>query len=454
MSPDLQTLLYATLGGFFMGSYPLFIKTPSVLSANVAPIVFQLYKAIVVFLCGFLFLIPRAIHLHHITNPDEPLFVFSYWGFASAALWVPSGLCTITSVPLVGMGFQVATACSFSSLLSFVVFTVVVHHGTTMKRHSCGNDCTYYLAPLWLCMMVVGMLSMVFVSTIVQHPWCATWVGPKMKVCDDDGDDGDDGDDDGDGVHRVQDGGRHRSDRDLGIESQHLIKHRTTLGRNDDPTRSIQASMPQPSQRRAGLHDDITSFRPPSTATWTLGVLLSISSGAFSSCQYGVVEWGKEQEMARFNCSTVLSNHSSVTTASAAATPCPWQVTEQFNQQGSWFVSFGIGALVVTVLLLGVSVACNGGRCPSMHWHVLKTAGLSAGLFWVVGNAFITLAVTTGGNAVGVPQSLAAMLITSGSWGMLYYKEGGSVVERYVWVFFALFTLVAMVLLGLEKVAS
>ena len=106
LSPDLQTLLYATLGGFCMGTYPLFIKTPTVLRANVAPIVFQLYKAIVVFLCGFLFLIPRAIHLHHhpttTTTPDEPLFVFSYWGFASAALWVPSGLCTITSVPLVG----------------------------------------------------------------------------------------------------------------------------------------------------------------------------------------------------------------------------------------------------------------------------------------------------------------------------------------------------------------
>jgi hypothetical protein len=37
-------------------------------------------------------------------------FVFSWWGVASAAFWVPSGLLTIAGVPLIGMAMQVGIA--------------------------------------------------------------------------------------------------------------------------------------------------------------------------------------------------------------------------------------------------------------------------------------------------------------------------------------------------------
>ena len=55
------TLTYALLGGLFMGTYPVPIKTPAVIKANVHPVIFQLYKSTVVFICGFIFLIPRLI---------------------------------------------------------------------------------------------------------------------------------------------------------------------------------------------------------------------------------------------------------------------------------------------------------------------------------------------------------------------------------------------------------
>ena len=38
-----ESLLCAIGAGFFMGLYPLFIKTKPVLAANVHPVVFQLY---------------------------------------------------------------------------------------------------------------------------------------------------------------------------------------------------------------------------------------------------------------------------------------------------------------------------------------------------------------------------------------------------------------------------
>ena len=40
----MQALLLAIAGGAAMGVYPAFIKTPSVLAADVHPVVFQCYK--------------------------------------------------------------------------------------------------------------------------------------------------------------------------------------------------------------------------------------------------------------------------------------------------------------------------------------------------------------------------------------------------------------------------
>ena len=420
----LSTLLYAGLGGFFMGTYPVFIKTPAVLKAKIPPLVFQLYKTTMVFLLGFLFLIPRSFQ-HR--QPDEPLFVFSWWGFASACLWVPAGLSTIASVPMVGMGFQVATTCSWSSLLSFLVFTIFVQKNSKMKAHSCGDNCVFYLAPLYLCCMTLGMLAMVFVSNIAQHPLFLKYVGRKLKTCDDDCN----------GYAKNDAADTDAMDK----ESQGLILTKPTI--QEQPT-SINGTATGTGTAGSGAHK-------------ILGTCLSIAAGTFASCQYGIVELGKEIEMSKYNCSasSVSSNQTGSRYAEApsstAPPTCPWQMREQFDQGGSWFVSFGMGAFCITVILLVVSSLWNG-RVPSLFWSELKSAGVLAGLFWVIGNAFITLAVTTGGNAVGVPQSLAAMLMTSGGWGILWYKEGGSNTERYVWVGAALLTLVFMVLLGSEKV--
>jgi hypothetical protein len=51
--------------------------------------------------------------------------VFSWWGVVSAAFWVPSGLLTIASVPLIGMAMQVAVNCAANAVLTFLVFWLV-----------------------------------------------------------------------------------------------------------------------------------------------------------------------------------------------------------------------------------------------------------------------------------------------------------------------------------------
>ena len=90
-----EALVYACLGGFFMGSYPVPIKTPSVVQAKVHPLIFQCYKSFWVWLTGMVFLAPAILNYGS--------YEFSWWGVISAAAWVPSGMCTIGSVQILGV---------------------------------------------------------------------------------------------------------------------------------------------------------------------------------------------------------------------------------------------------------------------------------------------------------------------------------------------------------------
>ena len=49
---------------------------------------------------------------------------------------------------------------------------------------------------------------------------------------------------------------------------------------------------------------------------------------------------------------------------------------------------------------------------------------------------------------------MSAMLITSGLFGIVWYKEGGGKGSKAVWAAAVVWTLISMVLLGLEKGAS
>jgi hypothetical protein len=75
--------------------------------------------------------------------------------------------------------------------------------------------------------------------------------------------------------------------------------------------------------------------------------------------------------------------------------------------------------------------------------------GVGAGLFWCGGNLLSTLAVERGGNAVTVATYQAANLITSGAWGLLWYREFRGRAAAG-WAVAAAFTLVMVLLLALE----
>eukprot|EP00038_Savillea_parva_P025762 m.49375 g.49375 ORF g.49375 m.49375 type:complete len:401 (+) comp7113_c0_seq1:195-1397(+) len=392
-------LLYAIIGGASMGVYPAFIKTKAVLAADVHPSVFQLYKSSMVFLTGFLFLIPRYLR----KAPDDPLFVFSYWGIVSAFCWVPSGISTITAVPRIGMGLTMLISAGTGSVLSFLVFWLVFN--SKMKSYSCGPQCSYYRAPIYLAIIVAGMGFMIFAERIAD--W---WCGTSVVTADE------------------KDNFDAEEEQPLIGTSREAINSTGNKNKRTDSGNNVSA------------RDAV------------IGSLSGMSSGFFGAMQYGVMTEGKALEEIKDHCK-------------ANTTACPKDLVEQFDSFGSWMVSFGIGALVAALMFYAMvslipGLNLRGPRPwwppapPSLHWNTLRTAGVAAGLFWVIGNFFVTLAVVAGGNAVVLAQEQSTTVIVSTSLGILYYREGGNVASRVIWLAAAAITLAALVLLGLEKAAS
>eukprot|EP00927_Polykrikos_kofoidii_P017720 TRINITY_DN18099_c0_g1_i1.p1 TRINITY_DN18099_c0_g1~~TRINITY_DN18099_c0_g1_i1.p1 ORF type:complete len:370 (+),score=48.08 TRINITY_DN18099_c0_g1_i1:63-1172(+) len=360
VSPDLLAFLFSIIGGISMGSYPVPIKAPSVMKANVNPLVFQCYKSCWVFILGFLFIVLNLIR-------GLPWFVFTYWGILGAAAWVPSGLGTIASVPRLGIAVGVVISTGTSATLQFAFGQAM---GETMKKHgSPGHE--YVIAPFYLIAVLVGMVGLVF--------------APSLKC--------------GDTNQR---------------ESEHL-----TTGEQEG-ARELQ-------------HLTRTTFN----STFLIGLVCAVFAGVFSAVQYALCNIGKHA-------------------MEPDCTDCPehtlWM--NQFDSFGSYEISFGIGAALSTSLYLGLFVSkekCQGNELPKSHFQLLRILGSIAGWCWVGGNTFMTAAVNRGGNSVMGPANQAAQLITSGAWGLIYYREVRGAKQIIAWLLSAVWTVAFVILLSREK---
>ena len=121
------------------------------LAADVHPLIFQSFKSAWVLLTSLLVLIPIATEEHTIQ--------LTWWGVASAAGWVPSGLCTIFAVSTIGLSMAIVVSCASAAVLSFLVFWLVFQE--KIKEHTIDGH-TVYLAPAYLAAIVVGMAGLVF----------------------------------------------------------------------------------------------------------------------------------------------------------------------------------------------------------------------------------------------------------------------------------------------------
>lgn len=374
---DGLAFLFALIGSFSMGSYSVPIKAPSVLSANVHPLVFQCYKSFWVFSLGWLFIFVNLLR-------EKPAYQFTYWGILGAAAWIPSGLGTIAAVPRLGVGMTAVINTGASACLQFLVGQLV---GERIKRHGTSG---YVLAPYYLIAVVLGMTGLVLAPTVKcdQGKRTPSAGHPGAQPVGNDGE--------GDAVPL-------RDDSDEGVVGAPRLKEMAE------------------------------------------GIFFAFLAGVFSALMFAVITIGKKVESERSGDPDCESDYSR----------CPEWFKNQFDCFGSYMVTFGIGAGSVTALYLGLFAGAEkaaGRQPPESHFGVLKVLGSVAGCCWVVGNVFQSAAVSRGGSTVFGPANQALQLITSGAWGLLYYREVKAPVRILCWVLSAAWTVVFVVLLGREKV--
>jgi len=363
---DILTFMLAVASGVANGTFPVFIKTPRVLSADVHPVVFQLYKSSWVMIAGLgcaLVRVARGLEL-----------AYTPWATASAAAWIPSGVTTIIAVPLIGVGPAVLTTSAMGSALSFLVFWL--GFGEPMKTHDIGGA-EIPLAPVYMLGSIVGMGGLV-------------------------------------AAHRASLRDAARLKRLLAVSAL-----------SDSDEQSV------------ALNGDAVAAKPSSRgwarAKTLLGYVAASVSGVFSSLQFGVVTYGKSV---------------------AGPPPSPTAADERFDALGSWLAAFGVSAVACTLVAYACLAAYSGARgapCPpSLELRVMLGPGSGAGIFWTVANVCATLAVLRGGQATTIATINCFSLITSGLWGLLWYRElkGRPAVA---WAVAAAFTAAMSVLLSMEK---
>ena len=141
----------ALAAGLFNGAYPIFLKRPAVLAARVPPLFFQSAKSSCCCLLG------ACLVLLRLARSGEP-FLFPWWAVASAAAWIPAGLCTIAAVPRLGVGPVMLTSAGTGTLASFLAGSLAL--GERLKVHTLDGGGTFLLAPAYLAGVLLGMAGL------------------------------------------------------------------------------------------------------------------------------------------------------------------------------------------------------------------------------------------------------------------------------------------------------
>lgn len=137
-------------------------------------------------------------------------------------------------------------------------------------------------------------------------------------------------------------------------------------------------------------------------------------------------------------------------------------ILNRSNSKGLHFViSFGSGAMIVTVLMWCIRLTYHYKYCwnmslavaklPSFHFQKMLLPGCIAGLLWSLGNMCSIISVSILGQGIGYSVVQSAMLV-SGLWGIFYYKEIRGSRNIVGWFFSAIITLCGILWLSYEHV--
>ena len=417
-------MLLAVLGGFCSGIYPVPIKAKRVVVLRAHPVVFQAYKSAWVLLTGILLVVCNS----------AAEFVWSECAALSAACWIPAGLLTIYAVPIIGVGPTVVLNSATSAATSFLFFWLLApEQGTSIRmRKLWGHD--YALAPFYLIALIVGMVALVAVPR-VKLP-CAETQGQQARAR----------------ALRVdvESAGALRF-KELESPQVHFVEVATFGFDDEDVASSTRRRHAADADEARAVEFDKKRHVPrhlPQSST--RGVVSAVGAGICGAGRWAVVELGKRRDRRRLAASLIAAGADARAAAAARS-----RFAEMWNPLGSFSLSFGTGAAVVTAVCFGVVAILrhqSGKRPPKLHAKQLSLPASVASWFWVAGALLKTYAVERSGDIVAVPIMTTSCLITSGFIGLVYYGEMQSKWHGALWCIAAAWTVAAMLLLCGERV--
>ena len=385
----MATLLLATLGGASTGTFPIFIKTKDVLAADVHPVIFQVYKSACVCIAGIALVFVRWC------TGENHTWVFTWWAAASAAAWIPAGICTIVSVPLIGVGSCVLTTSAVSAGLSFFVFWLGFH--SPVKKYEVLGHEDVVLAPVYLVGCLMGMAGLVKAQQAATEATAQVRRAAAAAKREVDGSLADlaaeqqvfsaaERGDDALPFLPVSGGG------DRGEGGNPLVLNGAEGGRDGERLIRRGVSLRSPGSP-AGGDGGSAQANAWGGLRMAAGFVAAALTGFFSALQFGLVTYGSEDVAGRDGGDGGGGDDD-----------------EAFDALGSWLASFGVAALLLTGLVyLGLGLHQRFAQDPplpppSLHLRVMMVPGAAAGFFWTLGNVLTVLAVQQGGNATVIAQ--------------------------------------------------
>jgi glucose uptake protein GlcU len=145
--------LSALLACFCFGSFAVPVKSPSIASLNVHPLVFQTYKSLVCLFTAWLSLMPWD-------GSTWPAPTYTPWGLVSGLFWVPGGVCAIYAVQNAGLAVSQGVWSTGIVMVSFAWGLVIFKESLKSVTLACVGGA----------MMVAGLWGMSFFSQPEKNP--------------------------------------------------------------------------------------------------------------------------------------------------------------------------------------------------------------------------------------------------------------------------------------------
>ncbi|KAL7483927.1 hypothetical protein ACHAW6_009569 [Cyclotella cf. meneghiniana] len=432
-SNELTGLIAAFLAALAFGSYGVPMKGEAATRVNVDPLVFQTYKATVVFLISSLLIVVNNLlaNFESAGNEDPTaktfnpwsIYDFTPWAFVSASMWVPGGTAGVYAIRRAGLAISVGIWSCVIVVLSFVWGVLVFDE----KQRSGVRGALSALAVL-----CIGLCGIAYFSSFEAES------KHTSKLWDKDT--------------------KHTEKENIEVrESTPLIELADAENENSmslDFETYPHCGVPPHSHQT--IHIDPPAFLCPdgkpqkhtiNIPEFNIGIFMAVLNGVFAASIMVPLHYAPP------NATQGIGYSMSFGIAAVVVVLAIWIMRWLFHSflflitERLWGDHIGSrnGTKVIVALKKGYN------SLPSFHIREMWRPGLLSGLLYSVGNLMGIVSIQRLGNFMGYSLNQSSIIV-SGLWGIFYYKEISGVLHMAGFLLSACVVFIGILLLSLEHV--